>query len=109
MGYSNSTFTLEVSGVAAVVFQAKWHSDADKICRAWVQQHWDQLRTNGRHGSELPAVIKLRLARAQEKVAYNSADDGAEDQDGVKIVALVDVKNRPWACLDRTGTDDGEH
>jgi hypothetical protein len=72
MSFSNSTFTVEISGIAAAAFQVKWHSEAD-VCRAWVQQHWDQLKTNRRHGSQLPAVVRLRLAHADEKAAYDLA------------------------------------
>jgi hypothetical protein len=97
MSYSNSTFTIEISGMAAAVFKAKWYSEADEICRAWAQRHWEQLTTKGQRGSDLPAVVRLRLARADEKAAYDQASEEAEHHDGVKVVILVDVKERPWA------------
>ena len=50
MSYSNSTFTVEITGVPAVVFQTKWHREADEVCRSWAQQHWKQLTTRGRLG-----------------------------------------------------------
>jgi hypothetical protein len=108
MDFSNSTFTVEVSGVAAVAFQAKWHSEAEGVCQAWVQRHWDQLRTNGRHGSELPAVVRLRLAHADEKVSYDLASGEGENYDGVKVINLVDVNDRPWAHFNHPESDDGE-
>jgi hypothetical protein len=99
MSYSSSSFTVEVNGVPAVVFQTKWHGKADEICRAWAHQHWDQLTTKGRHaGLELPPIIKLRLASADEKAAYEVASKGAEHHDGVKIVYLVDMTARPWGA-----------
>jgi hypothetical protein len=101
MSFSKSMFIVEVSGVAAAAFQAKWHSEADGICQAWVQQHWDQLRITGQHGSELPAVVRLRLAHADEKAAYNLASSKGENCDGVKVINLVDVNNRPWARWDQ--------
>jgi len=97
MNYSNSTFTVEINGVPAVAFQTKWHAEADEICRAWTQQHWDQLTMRGRYGHELPPIIKLRLAHANEKAAYDGASKGAEYHNGEKVVYLIDMAARPWA------------
>lgn len=98
--YSNSTFTVEINGFPAVAFQTKWHKEADEICRGWAHQHWDQLTTKGRHGGlELPPIIKVRLARADEKAAY-VASKGAEYHDGNKVVYLIDMAARPWAQAD---------
>lgn len=98
MSYSHSTFTVEISSVPVVIFQTKWHREADEICRIWTQQHWDQLTTTGRHGGlELPPIIKLRLAHADEKAGYDAASKGAEYHDDVKVVYLIDIATRPWA------------
>jgi hypothetical protein len=98
MSYSTSTFTVEINGVPAVVFQTKWHSEADEICRAWADRHWDQLITKGRHGGlELPPIIKLRLAHADEKEAHSVRSNGAEDHGGVTVVYLIDMTSPPWA------------
>ena len=100
-------FIVEVSGVAAAAFQAKWHSEADRICQAWVQQHLNQLQITGQHGSELPAVVRLRLAHANEKAAYDLASGEGENYDGVKVMNLVDVNNRPWAQWDQASVKGG--
>jgi hypothetical protein len=97
MNYSISTFTVEITGVPAIVFQTKWHGEAEDICRAWAQQHRDQLTTRGRNGLELPPIIKVRLAHAKEKAAYELAGEGAEFQRDVTIVYLVDMRAPPWA------------
>jgi len=97
MSYSISTFTVEINGVPAVVFQTKWHSEADEICRAWANQHWDQLITKGRQGLEFPPIIKLRLAHADEKEAYVHGTSGAEYYEGVTVVYLLDITSPPWA------------
>ncbi|MBV9460174.1 MAG: hypothetical protein JO141_22040 [Bradyrhizobium sp.] len=98
MSYSISTFTVEINGVPAVAFQAKWHSEADEICRAWANRHWDELITRGRHaGLEFQPTIKLRLAHADEKEAYRIGSNGAEHYDGVTVVYLVDMTAPPWA------------
>ena len=90
MTYSISTFTIEIDGTATAVLQAKWHSEADEICQGWTQYHWEQLLTKGRHGLEFPPIVKVRLARADERAAYN---EGAtvEFYEDVKIVYLVDL------------------
>jgi len=98
MIYSCSTFTVEINGFPTVVLQTKWHSEAEQICRAWAQQHCDQLTTTGRHGGlKLPPIVKLRLAHADEKAAYEGAGREVEYHNGVKIVYLVDIAARLWA------------
>jgi hypothetical protein len=98
MSYSNSTFTVEITGVPAVVFQTKRHKEAEEVCRSWAQQHWDQLTTKGRHGGlQLPPIVRVRLAQAGEKIAHQLAVGGTEYHQGVKVVNLVDVSTRPWA------------
>jgi hypothetical protein len=92
MSYSNSTFTVEITGVPAVVFQTKWHRQADEVCRSWAQQHWKQLTTRGRLGGlELPPIVKLRLAQAGEKIAHELAINGTEYHQGMRVAYLVDV------------------
>jgi hypothetical protein len=98
MSYSNTTFTVEITGVPTVVFQTKWHREADAVCRSWAQQHWDQLTTKGRHGGlELPPIVNVRLAQADEKIAHELAVRGTEYHQGVKVVYLADMVARPWA------------
>jgi hypothetical protein len=91
MTYSISTFTIEIDGTPTAVLQAKWHSEADEICQGWTQYHWEQLLTKGRHGLKFPPIVKVRLARADERAAYN---EGAtvEFYEEVKIVYLVDLE-----------------
>jgi hypothetical protein len=90
MTYSISTFAIEIDATPAAVLQAKWHSKAEEICRGWTQYHWEQLLTKGRHGREFPPVVKVRLARPDEKAAY---DQGVslEYYEEVKIVYLIDL------------------
>jgi hypothetical protein len=90
MTYSISTFAIEIDATPTAVLQAKWQSEADEICRGWTQHHWEQLLTKGRHGLEFPPVVKVRLARPDERAAY---DQGArvEYYEEVKIVYLIDL------------------
>ena len=87
MDFSLSTFTIEVNGMPAVVFQAKWHHDADDICKGWAEYHRDQLLTKGWYGLDYPPTIKVRVARVPERAAYA---DGAEVEyySGTKLVYL---------------------
>jgi hypothetical protein len=71
MTYSISTFAIEIDATPTAVLQAKWQSEADEICRGWTQHHWEQLLTKGRHGLEFPPVVKVRLARSDERAAYD--------------------------------------
>jgi hypothetical protein len=101
MTYSISTFAIEIDATPTAVLQAKWHSEAEEICRGWTQYHWEQLVTKGRHGGEFPPVVKVRLARPDEKAAY---EQGAslEYYEEVKIVYLIDLD----ALHPMNGSDD---
>jgi hypothetical protein len=72
VSFSLSTFTLDIDGKPTLVLRAKWQADADEICRAWVQAHWDELTREGPYGTELPPAVRLRMARATEKAAYET-------------------------------------
>jgi hypothetical protein len=91
MTYSNSTFTIEIDATPTAVLQAKWQSEADEICRGWTQYHWEQLLTKGHHGLEFPPVVKVRLARADERAAYDGEGGSVEFYEEVKIVYLVNL------------------
>lgn len=72
-----SVFTVEVNGIPTIAFQTKWAADAERIAFAWAAQHSHQIRTRGSHGTELPPVIKVRLARSDERIAI---DQGARSE-----------------------------
>ena len=84
MTYSISTFTIEIDGTATAVLQAKWHSEADEICRGWTQYHWEQLLTN------LPGRSWRTSSRARRLIAPGTNSNGRK-----AIVAPV----RLLACL----------
>lgn len=74
-----------------VVFRAKWHSEADEVGHGWVRYHSHQLSTKGPHGTDLPLVIKVRIARQAEKASYEAEGNSAEFHESVKIVYLVEL------------------
>jgi hypothetical protein len=88
MTYSNSTFVLDVNGTPHIVFQTKWHSDAEELGRRWAEGHPQQISTKGPHGTDLPPVINVRVARGHEKTSYET-EASFEFYEGVKIVHLV--------------------
>jgi hypothetical protein len=90
MDFSLSTFTVEVNQTPTLVFQAKWASDAEDIGFGWAERHSDQISTKGPHGTDLPAVIKIRVARADEKARYEAEGERFESYEGIRIVYLVD-------------------
>jgi len=89
MSYSISIFTIDVNGTPTATVEAKWHSKADEICQGWTKYHWDELPTKGRHGSDLPPLVKVRLARADERAKYDAEDASFEYFADVKIVYLT--------------------
>ena len=95
MSFSLSTFAVEINGTPTIAFQARWHAEADDICRGWANLHWDEISSKGpRSGVALPPIIKVRLARASEKAAYNVAGNDVEFYGEVKIVKLIDASGR---------------
>src|ERR1019366_4980345 len=95
MSFSLSTFTVEINGTPTIAFQARWHAEADDICRGWANLHWDEISPKGPPpGVALPPIIKVGLARAPEKAAYQVAVDDVEFFDEVKIVKLIDTAGR---------------
>ena len=91
MSFTLSTFAIEINGVPTVVFQTKWQSDADQICRDWLHTHWDKLSERGPGGIELPPIFKLRLAGLSEREAYEVGGTGFEFCGPVKVVNLIEV------------------
>jgi hypothetical protein len=95
MSFSLSTFTVEINGTPTIAFQARWHAEADDICRGWANLHWDEISSKGpRSGVALPPIIKVRLARASEKAAYQVAGDDVDFFGEVKTVKLIDNAGR---------------
>ena len=91
MSFSLSPFTLEIDGKPTLVFEAKWHVEADEICRSWVRSNWNPIPKQGPNGIEFPPVFKVRLAHASEKAAYQADIAHAELHGEVHVVKLVDA------------------
>ena len=115
MSFSLSTFTLDIDEKPTLVLRAKWQADADEICRAWVHAHWNELTREGPYGAELPPAIRLRMARATEKAAYETNAHSALLFYDVSIVMLTgperldepqDSGEPPDDPEQRSGTDD---
>jgi hypothetical protein len=95
MSFSLSTFAVEINGTPTIAFQARWHAEADDICKGWANFHWDEMSSKGpRSGVALPPIIKVRLARVSEKAAYKVVGDDVEFFGEVKIVKLIDTAGR---------------
>ena len=93
MDFSRSTFTVEIDQIPTLVFQAKWATEAEDIGFGWAQDHAQQISTMGSHGTDLPAVIKVRVARPDEKAVYEAESGNVDVYAGVKIVHLVDLNS----------------
>jgi hypothetical protein len=89
--YSLSFFTLEINGKPKLAFQAKLHAEADRLGRDWVYSHQDQISSKGRYGTELPPLIRVRMALAAERSAFEADSNDDEFHNGVKIVRLIEA------------------
>jgi hypothetical protein len=81
-------FVIEVEGTPTVIFETKWHVDAELICRTWTNNNWEQLMVKGHGRLKMPPVIKLRLARRDETAACAAENATFEVQEGTRIVYL---------------------
>jgi hypothetical protein len=90
MSFSLSTFTLEVNQSPTLVFQAKRATAAEDIGFGWAQDHVNEISIKGPHGTDLPAVIKVRVARRAEKATYLAESGNSEFYHGVKMVFLAE-------------------
>jgi hypothetical protein len=93
MDFAVSTFAVEVNQTPTIVFQAKWAAEAEDIGFGWAHSHSQQISTKGPRGSDLPTVIKVRIARSAEKTAYQAGGTGSEVHEGTKIVYLVELNS----------------
>jgi hypothetical protein len=95
LSFSLSTFTAELDGTPAIVFRAKWHAEAEDICRGWANSHWEAITEQHNSGIAIAPVIKVRLASAIEKAAYEAAGDHIEFFGELQIVRLSDAAGHP--------------
>lgn len=95
MGFTLSTFTLDIDGKPTLVLRTKWRVSAEEYCRTWVQAHRDELATKGPYGSDLPLIsrpaITLRMAHAAERAAYQASAHSAQLFHDVSVVMLTNV------------------
>jgi hypothetical protein len=89
MTFSNSIFAVEINGKAIIAFEARLHTLAEEIGHGWADFRAHEFSTKGSHGTDLPAKVKVRIARAEEKISYE-AEAAAELFGEVKIVYLAD-------------------
>jgi hypothetical protein len=95
MTFSVSTFTIEVDGAPTAVFKARLQAEANEIGEGWAQHHRDDLSWKGSYGLELPRTVRVRMAKASEKAAYEAGNDSGELlQKGIKVVYLDEPKNK---------------
>jgi hypothetical protein len=89
MTFSNSIFAVEINGQAIITFEAKLHTQAEEIGQRWARSHADEFPTKGSRGTDLPTNVKIRIARAEEKMTYEVAATTEWFADK-KIVYLAD-------------------
>ncbi|WP_156439491.1 hypothetical protein [Bradyrhizobium valentinum] len=89
MPFSRSTFTVDINGVAIFVFQAKRHSEAEEVCREWTAEHLSELLARNFLESDAPPSINVRIAHADERSAYETANAQVASEDDVTLVYLV--------------------
>jgi hypothetical protein len=90
MDFARSTFVVEVNETPTIAFQAKWAAEAEDVAFGWADLHASQLSTKGSHGTELPSVIKVRIARPAEKAVYEAGGGDSEFYQETRIVYLVE-------------------
>jgi hypothetical protein len=90
MPFSRSTFTVEIDGVPAFVFQAARQIEAEEFCSEWCAknlQHLIELNI-----IDAGASTKVRIARANERAEYETGVANANSNETVPLVYLANFK-----------------
>jgi hypothetical protein len=91
MPFSRSTFTVEIDGVPAFVFQATRQIEAEEICSEWCAknlQHLIELNI-----IDARASTKVRIARWSERAQYEAEVAGASTKEELPLVYLKEFKS----------------
>ena len=94
-----SIFTIEISGTATLVFEAKNLREAHELCHEqWLQGDLADAKLGGIALWDGKAKLRARLALPHEIALFTEAKNTGEPSDGLMLVYLVE--------LDGESTDD---
>ena len=87
---SRSVFTIEVDRRPVLMFSTRFYADARAICTDdRIRQKLSAVSSGGKPLCDDIAIIRVRLARPEEKVKYLEEAATRTDETGLVVVYLV--------------------
>ena len=74
-------------------------TEAEDIGFGWAQNYSEQISTKGSHGTDLPAVIKVCIARPNEKATYEADGANVDLYAGVKMIPARYLESRRLCAM----------
>jgi hypothetical protein len=91
-GLSLSIFTIEVDRHPVVAFACRKHSEAEQICAdERVRAKLRPMNSGGKPLCDDFAILRVRLARADEKAIYNEKAAAKSNDSSMLMVYLVEI------------------
>jgi len=91
-GLSPSIFTIEVDRQPVVAFACRKHSEAEQICAdERVRAKLRLMNSGGKPLCDDFAVLRVRLARADERAIYNEKAAAKSNDSSMLMVYLVEI------------------
>jgi hypothetical protein len=93
VAFSHSTFTVEINGLPIFVFQARRQTEAEEICREWIETSINDLVAKNVIVYDASSSVKVRLARPDERASYQSLTTTGitPSLQGINLVYLIDL------------------
>jgi hypothetical protein len=91
-GLSLSVFTIEVDRRPVLVFESRKHAEAEEICAdEKMRAKLSSLTSGGKSLCDDFAILRVRLARSDEKVLYRDQASMRSNDGGLVAFYLVDL------------------
>ena len=93
---SRSVFTIEVDRRPVLMFSTRFYAEAQAICSDdRIRQKLNSVSSAGKPLCDDIAIIRVRLARPEEKVKYLEEAATRTDETGLVVVYLVKLDRAP--------------
>ena len=93
---SRSVFTIDVDCRPVLMFSVRFYADAQAICADdRIRQRLSSVSSGGKPLCDDNAIVRVRLARPEEKVKYLEEAATRTDETGLVVVYLVKLDRAP--------------
>ena len=93
---SRSVFTIEVDRRPVLMFSTRFYADAQALCTDdRIRQKLSSVSSGGKPLCDDMAIMRVRLARPEEKAKYLEEAATRTDETGLVVVYLVKLDRAP--------------